>query len=1160
MRCHDCTDSHGIGACDSISAFSSIIGSLSPIDACCACGGGGQQKEALQHCSHVVVYETNHADEETVLESRIVHKGNENPELRDAGQTGPMCAGCKPDWVLQKDGTCLKCQEQDAGGHMFILLVATVAAFVLNLRSTRIRFRNEAVNRAIRDLKAAEDSTHAPLFSNIGDRKRELVLDLMLAQTSKANAQFELDSQLKERESNNEHQTNNNIDNGGEQRSQVISSLEEMLAAIETIYRDHPALLARSGQNLVRSVFTMANIVEILNSSTGLMCACALLGAVCVTNIAVYQLYVLEWTVHPYLSVLVMPASVLLATEILQLLAQSIQGYTRYIQPMTKQYQKERQRMEKAATLVGGESAADVLCNAEQSLVDQIKIIVTTTQLATQLPFVLNFEFPPAFKAWLDALKVANLDIFGDFSGTCLIQEIWPNFRMLYMKFVVYMMLPPTIVLILAANYSMTKRRIVKQIQREIRQHDSSILHPPSSAVDALTVRVGKKNRSAVIRISNRTTCFLQLCQTEDASPGDDSSSPVTTSLGHDTPPGIEAGKWGRLEAAFGLVGTFPGNEMAPMLATSSTPMEVAAAATTVPADQSEPEPDSILVSGGGTPKTASVLQPEPEQPPSQSDSNSEIDSGDVPQLEHVKIGSSRPRAEALLRFQHVKTALPAAYDAAVLQICNSDWDLRQDISHDVITWPQIIPPKSEIVLACSSSHSICSKGFRLWLTYKIVQPGSTPKESHPVVRFEALSQRWTLPFRRSVSMHADVRYQSTQKRKFYVQYNDATIQEKHAEMHFTLCTAHAGEQEQVDVDLAKKNALERMMMQRQEAGLEQTKKQLFTRATTVLFLMYNVLTSNVFGLFACFDTDFGDSYNRLDLQIDCNEWSYKNIWQAAALVFLALYSVGIPFLFAVMLLHNRKVLAKDPSEEMRLEEFANVVSLIDEDASIKEIASMFSDMDEDFGGSVSLTELRIGAVHLGLKVKKAGGVETTQAERVSKDLRYEELSEKRKTDVQVMLGFPPESPALDRIRIESVRIDSQVQLLNMIKQCSDNIQQAVNQCILVAALGPAYTNLLQPDSAFCIMSELKFAPRPLVMWDSMTEQEIARVKALNFDQASWDGQNDDDLGISQDLKTPSLTSVQIKLGLAPNWHLMQGNTRRQAIEGIYGAASVSSV
>eukprot|EP01050_Picozoa_sp_SAG11_P003916 SAG11_NODE_235_length_11852_cov_4.266020_7_plen_71_part_00 len=60
----------------------------------------------------------------------------------------------------------------------------------------------------------------------------------------------------------------------------------------------------------------------------------------------------------------------------------------RYIQPLIKRYQKERQRMEKAATLMGGSGAADIVSNAEESLIDQLKIVTVAFQLMTQLPFV----------------------------------------------------------------------------------------------------------------------------------------------------------------------------------------------------------------------------------------------------------------------------------------------------------------------------------------------------------------------------------------------------------------------------------------------------------------------------------------------------------------------------------------------------------------------------------------------------------------------------------------------------------------------------------------------------------------------------------------------------------------------------------------------------
>ena len=59
------------------------------------------------------------------------------------------------------------------------------------------------------------------------------------------------------------------------------------------------------------------------------------------------------------------------------------------------------------------------------------------------------------------------------------------------------------------------------------------------------------------------------------------------------------------------------------------------------------------------------------------------------------------------------------------------------------------------------------------------------------------------------------------------------------------------------------------------------------------------------------------------------------------------------------MLFLNRKVLSLDESEELRLEDFANVVSMIDDTATIKDIATLFDQMDEDEGGTVSMRYLR---------------------------------------------------------------------------------------------------------------------------------------------------------------------------------------------------------
>eukprot|EP01050_Picozoa_sp_SAG11_P003917 SAG11_NODE_235_length_11852_cov_4.266020_8_plen_125_part_00 len=94
-------------------------------------------------------------------------------------------------------------------------------------------------------------------------------------------------------------------------------------------------------------------------------------------------------------------------------------------------------------------------------------------QIAAVTDCRLNFEFPENFKEWLDSLKLLNLDLFGDFSGTCLIEEFVPNFSMLYLKFTIYMLLPPILICAFVLSYNQKRNGINRTIQREITQQVS---------------------------------------------------------------------------------------------------------------------------------------------------------------------------------------------------------------------------------------------------------------------------------------------------------------------------------------------------------------------------------------------------------------------------------------------------------------------------------------------------------------------------------------------------------------------------------------------------------------------------------------------------------------------------------------------------------------
>eukprot|EP01050_Picozoa_sp_SAG11_P003919 SAG11_NODE_235_length_11852_cov_4.266020_10_plen_213_part_00 len=206
---------------------------------------------------------------------------------------------------------------------------------------------------------------------------------------------------------------------------------------------------------------------------------------------------------------------------------------------------------------------------------------------------------------------------------------------------------------------------------------------------------------------------------------------------------------------------------------------------------------------------------------------------------------------------------------------------MRQAGSQKPLKLVSTIPPMSEAIVACSANSLFAST--RLWLTYRIVQPGSSASED-PHIRMEVKSVNLTWPFKKCVTMHADVftgGSQSAQEQAFFAQYDDTDIQDTHADLQFTINSNGVSDATQTEMYLAERNALERMMVQRQTVELEATKLTAFSQVTTILFLLYNVLTSSVFGMFACFDMDFGDMQNRFGaLDSDALEnFLARNIW-----------------------------------------------------------------------------------------------------------------------------------------------------------------------------------------------------------------------------------------------------------------------------------------
>ena len=91
-----------------------------------------------------------------------------------------------------------------------------------------------------------------------------------------------------------------------------------------------------------------------------------------------------------------------------------------------------------------------------------------------------------------------------------------------------------------------------------------------------------------------------------------------------------------------------------------------------------------------------------------------------------------------------------------------------------------------------------------------------------------------------------------------------------------------------------------------------------------LLFFVYSSVSSTVFRMFACDDVDDGHTYLRADYRIKCTDAKHR-LLQAYAAVMIAVYPVGIPFLYAVILFHYRRVLSDDRANKSKAQPIANL-------------------------------------------------------------------------------------------------------------------------------------------------------------------------------------------------------------------------------------------
>ena len=96
------------------------------------------------------------------------------------------------------------------------------------------------------------------------------------------------------------------------------------------------------------------------------------------------------------------------------------------------------------------------------------------------------------------------------------------------------------------------------------------------------------------------------------------------------------------------------------------------------------------------------------------------------------------------------------------------------------------------------------------------------------------------------------------------------------------------------------------------------------TAALLLLFLVYSSVSSTLFQMFACDSIDGGETYLRSDYRIMCTDTKHRAL-QVYAAIMIALYPVGIPLLFGVLLYPHRGVLSESGADKAAAQSIASL-------------------------------------------------------------------------------------------------------------------------------------------------------------------------------------------------------------------------------------------
>ena len=104
----------------------------------------------------------------------------------------------------------------------------------------------------------------------------------------------------------------------------------------------------------------------------------------------------------------------------------------------------------------------------------------------------------------------------------------------------------------------------------------------------------------------------------------------------------------------------------------------------------------------------------------------------------------------------------------------------------------------------------------------------------------------------------------------------------------------------------------------------EKIRNKHLTAVLLLLFFVYSSVSSTVFRMFACDSLDDGNEYLRADYRIMCTDAKHRAL-QVYAGFMIAVYPVGIPLLFMVLLYKYRQVLSEPWGDKAKAQSIASL-------------------------------------------------------------------------------------------------------------------------------------------------------------------------------------------------------------------------------------------